>query len=181
MADILGFMRKAFPFISAAASLGGPPAVLAAGLIGKALGASSPPDPSAEGISQAVLTALQKDPSVAVALDKAEKDFQVQMGQLQLQLEDLSVQDTASARAREIAVRDRTPRILAYVIIAGFMGMAYGVLFHRMQADSALAGAVIGYLSAKAELVASYYFGSSHGSDAKNEVIAEAMHKQNGS
>ena len=64
--------------------------------------------------------------------------------------------------------------MLAYTIIFAFVAMAFSVLFGTMTAESTLAGAVIGYLSAKAEQVVAYYFGSSAGSAAKTAILADA-------
>ena len=46
------------------------------------------------------------------------------------------------------------------------------VVFGHSVADSTITGAIIGYLSAKAEQVVSYYFGSSAGSKDKDETIS---------
>lgn len=48
------------------------------------------------------------------------------------------------------------------------------MLFGQVQADTVLAGTVIGYLSAKAEQVVAYYFGSTAGSAKKSELLAQA-------
>ncbi len=39
----------------------------------------------------------------------------------------------------------------------------------------ALAGALVGYVSAKAEQVIAYYFGSSSGSEQKTEIMGKAF------
>jgi uncharacterized membrane protein len=63
--------------------------------------------------------------------------------------------------------------VLAFLVICGFLGMVYGLLSGELKAlDSTLAGTLIGYVSAKAEQVVSYYFGSSLGSARKNELLA---------
>src|SRR6266576_2710094 len=114
MADILGFIRKEFPFIAAGASLGGPIGSLAAGVVGKALGVANV-EPTAEGISTVVADAIQKDPQAAVALQKAELDFKAQMAQMQIQsvtdLEALAEKDRESARGREVQLKDWTPKV----------------------------------------------------------------------
>jgi hypothetical protein len=169
--NVKGIFKAAFPFISAAASAGGPLGTMAAGAIGKALGVDKVDD-----VEQAIASAT---PEQMLELKKAEQDFQVRMAELGFEsvekLEAIASADRDSARKREMVVRDMTPKILAYSLVGGFVGMAYLVLFHRMSADSALAGAVVGYLSAKAEQVVTYYFGSSAGSAAKTELLAKAQ------
>lgn len=93
---------------------------------------------------------------------------------------DLDVQDRASARAREMAVKDKTVATLAYVIVGTFAGVCVFLVIHPYvlpqvelsTATMTMLGTVVGYLSAKAEQVASYYFGSSLGSDRKTELLA---------
>ena len=54
-----------------------------------------------------------------VALKKAELDFDAQMKSLGISEEKLAYDDVASARAREVAVKDHTPMMLA-------IGMDFG-------------------------------------------------------
>ena len=44
----------------------------------------------------------------------------------------------------------------------------------QAQVDSVLAGTLVGYLSAKAEQVLAYYFGSTKGSADKTALLADA-------
>jgi len=168
-------VKKAFPFISAAAALGGPIGVMAAAIVGKAIGADKAPDPTQDGISNAIAVAIG-DPAQRAALIKAEQDFQLQMAELGYKsASDLAATaeaDRASARNREIQVKDWMPRVLGSGVVSGFLAAVFLILSGRAKVDSVLAGTLIGYLSAKSELVLSYYFGSSAGSDRKTEIIA---------
>jgi hypothetical protein len=150
-----------------ATALGTPLAGAAITEVEKALGVS----PGTMTTEQAVVAAVASaTPEQMLALRQADQQFTKQ-------LLELDASDRADARKRETALKDSTPRVLAYLIIGAFIGMAYAVLFRKTAIDSALAGTVIGYLSAKAELVASYYFGSSSGSDAKTAIIADLQKK----
>ena len=93
------------------------------------------------------------------------------MERLGVDLERLANEDRDSARRREINLRDWTPRVLAFAILLAFFAMAGGVLFGELKATDAMAGAIIGYLSAKAEQVVAYYFGSSAGSKQKTQIM----------
>ena len=86
----------------------------------------------------------------------------------------LAVQDRDSARQREVNIKDWTPRILGYFIVGAFIGIAYGVMFHKMTADSVLAGTIIGYLSAKAEQVVAFYFGSSSAQEHTTTLLSQS-------
>ena len=171
-------MKKAFPFLSAAASLGGPVGSLAAALVGKAIGVDKPPAGTADGIGNAIASAFA-DPTQRAALIQAEQDFQVQMTQLGYKsaqdILDTAAADRANARNREVQVKDWMPKVLGCGIVGGFLCSVFLILTGHGKADSVLAGTLIGYLSAKAELVASYYFGSSAGSDRKTELLANGV------
>jgi hypothetical protein len=132
VANVVGFLKKAFPFIAAGASLGGPIGTLAAAAVGKVLGVTAP-EATEDGISTAIATAIQSNPEAAVQLKQAELQFQAQMQQMGFanveQLAALTVQDRASARDMEIKTGDKwTPRVLAAVVTIGFFLVLYAML-----------------------------------------------------
>lgn len=150
-----------------ATAVGGPFAPIAAAAISAALGTPAGDQKAAE----AALTSAT--PDQLLALRKGDQDFQVRMRELGIQDEQLVYQDIANARAREIAVRDTTPRNLAYLVI-GFTGACIAAtLAGWTKVDSALAGTLIGYLVAEARSALSYYFGSSQGSKEKDAALQE--------
>jgi hypothetical protein len=168
--------KVAFPFISTAAAAGGPFGVMAAQAVGRALHIDKmDSDP---GSIASAMAAAMGDPAQRQALVEEEHKFQLDMAALQIKdvetLEQIAANDRRDARLREVSLKDITTRILAYLIIGAFIGMCYAMLFGTMRAESALAGAIIGYLSAKAEQVVAYYFGSSAGSDRKTELLAQS-------
>ncbi len=168
-------LKSMFPFISAAASLGGPLGTMAAFAVGKAIGVDNV-EATPEGISTAL--ANVKDPAVLQALQKAEQDFQVQMAQIGYKnVEDIlaiDAGDRANARAREIAVKDKIPAILAIAITGGFFGLVYLLAYHEIPKDSqAILQVLIGSLGTAWIGVVNYYFGSSSGSAAKTQIMAQ--------
>lgn len=74
-----------------------------------------------------------------------------------------------------------TPAIIATMVVAGFFWTVVYILGWIGRSDGqtarlpreiiALVGTVIGYVSAKADQVVSYYFGSSAGSAAKTDIL----------
>jgi hypothetical protein len=146
--------------------LGGPLAGLAAEAVSAAMGV--PKERVEEILQKGQLSGEQ-----IVQLRTAEQALTVKLKELDIRLEEIGVDDRKSARQREEKVGGRTTAVLAWVVVGAFVGMAFGVLFGSLKAESVLAGTVIGYLSAKAEQVLSYYFGSSRGSDDKNNLIAK--------
>ena len=86
------------------------------------------------------------------------------------------IEDRADARAREIAIartgkKDNIIKILAIAIVTAFITTIFLVILGVGKVESALAGTLIGFLSAKAEQIVAYYFGSSSGSKAKDDII----------
>lgn len=169
--------KKMFPFISAAASLGGPLGVMAAATVGNALGI-----PKLENGTKAIDTAITdaqiKDPAALLKLQEAEQDFQAQMTKLGFdnveKLAQIDAEDRASARAREIAVKDKIPAILALSVTGGFFGLLYLIAFHEVPAQSAtLLNVLVGTLGTAWIGVVNYYFGSSSGSAAKTQLLSQ--------
>jgi uncharacterized membrane protein YraQ (UPF0718 family) len=174
----MGFNLKkvigtAAPWIATA--LGGPLAGQAVASITGALGLK--PDAKIDDV-EATLAAGQLTGDQLVKLKEADQAFQQSMtlaGFADVEkLAELSSQDRDSARTRETNVKDTTPRILAYLIIGSFIGVVVAVISGHSKVDSVLAGTLIGYLSAKAEQVIAYYFGSSAGSAEKTQLLAKA-------
>jgi hypothetical protein len=152
-----------------ATALGGPLAGVAAQTLSAALLGKEGGDDNE--IAAAVLTGgvdgLEK-------IKRAEADFQIRLRELDIDLEKIHQADRASARDREAKTGDFwTLRVLSGLIVGSFVAVVWEVLFGGGSAvDSALAGSLIGYLSAKADMVAAYYFGSSAGSERKTELLA---------
>jgi hypothetical protein len=88
-------------------------------------------------------------------------------------LETLAAGDRANARAREIAVRDATPAVLAYILIAGTGIAIAGTLLGYTKVDSALSGTLIGYLVAECRTALAYFFGTTANGKSKDDTIAE--------
>ena len=70
-----------------------------------------------------------------------------------------------------MAVKSQLVPTLAVVIVGSFIGVTVGTLLGYTKIDSVLAGTLVGYLSAKAEQVIAFYFGSSNGSRAKDLML----------
>lgn len=147
-------------------AIGGPFGTLAGAAVATALGTPPGDDKAAEAaITGGSMEALQK-------LREGDHAFEARMAELGIQREQLVYQDIANARAREIAVRDTTPRNLAYLVI-GFTGACIvATLAGFTKVDTALAGTLIGYLVAEARSALAYYFGSSSGSKDKDDALS---------
>lgn len=171
MADFGGFLKKAFPFISAAAGFGGPLGTLAAGAVGKALGVTNV-DPSHDEIAAAIAGAT---PAQMMQLQQAEADLQMKIQQLGFEhveeLEKLAVDDRESARNLQIATKSWTLPALAWLVVLSFFFTVAAILRGWGKVEEAFAGTLVGYLAANCNQVISYFFGSSAGSDRKTELL----------
>lgn len=164
-----------------ATMLGGPLAGTAVSALAGALGLK--PDADADEVTQAIQAGtLTPDQIVAIrAADQKHaevvKQQEIDLAKLNADHEEAfakdAADDTANARGREIVVKDYTPQILAYFVIA-FTALLEGwVLTHGIPdaVDKILAGRILGTLDSAALLVMGYYFGTSAGSAANREVI----------
>ncbi len=170
-------LKKSFPFISAAASLGGPVGTIAASVLGKALGVDKIPA-TGDGISNAMAAAFA-DPAQRAALIQAEQQFQAQMAELGYKdAEELAATDAAdraSARQREMTIKDRIPAILALGITSGFFLLLFIMLkFPPPPASEKVMDIMLGALTTAWIAVVTYYFGSSAGSAQKTDLLAQA-------
>lgn len=167
------FGDKAKQIIGAVAPLlgtaiGGPFGALAGTFIGKALGVD-PTDTSA--METAVASG---NPDVLVKLKQADNDFKAHMADVGLSEDKLVFDDKANARAREIALRDYTPAVLAYGITVGFFGtLGYMLAYGKPQVGGDALLVMLGSLGTAWAGVVAYYFGSSSGSARKDATLSE--------
>jgi hypothetical protein len=162
----LSWLKTIAPTVATA--LGGPLAGLAVEAVGSAFGWE---DATKEKV-QDMLTKGQLSGEQLTQLKQAEMSMLEKERELGFKFAELDFKDRDSARQREIAVKDNTNKILAYTVVGAFVALVAGTLLGWARVDSALAGTLVGYLSAKAEQVLAYYFGSTKGSAEKTAIIA---------
>lgn len=150
-------------------ALGGPLAGTAVAAIVNALGIAPEPHETPE---QAAAKYIPKaTPEDLLKVKEAEDKFVTDMAKLGIDILTLETKDRDSARARESAIKDSTPRVLAYITTVAFLVVCVFILGGWTKTDSVLAGTVIGYVAANAQQVMAYYFGSSSGSDLKTRLM----------
>lgn len=178
-----------------ATMLGGPLAGAAVTSLEAAFGLT--PGSGADAITK-VIQAGGMTPETIAAVRAADQKHAEVMGQQGIDLAKLNadheaameasaVTDRASARNREVAVKDSTPARLAYMIIGGFFGIALAQLIALMGWPEVAAkipaqgwviiGNISGYLAAEAKAAASYYFGTTQDSGKKTELLAQSTPK----
>lgn len=92
-------------------------------------------------------------------------------------LDRIAADDRDSARKREVALKDRTPAVLATIIVIGAIIISIAIVSGNAPAmkdatTAALGGAIVGYIFAEVKQVYNYYFGSSSSSRSKDETIS---------
>jgi hypothetical protein len=168
--DLLKIVGAVAPTLATA--IGGPLGGMAMQVVSSVLGL--PTDSSEKDVEKAL---KQATPEQLLALKQADNDFAVRMKELDIDLERIAASDRDSARRREAQVRDWMPRVLAFVVVAGFMATVFLVLLGYVDGmkDPLMAtttGTIIGFVSAKCEQVVAYYFGSSSSSQQKTQMLA---------
>lgn len=133
---------------------------------------------------EAVLEALNNGltPEQTAELKKIEKDFELKMKELGYnnleELERIAAGDRKSAREREIAVRDNTPKILAYLVTVGFFSvLGYMIVYGLPVVGAEPLLIMLGSLGTAWASVIAYFFGSSSGSQMKTEMLNRGNQK----
>ena len=153
--------------------LGGPLGGIAGAALSQVLGVDAS-DPGAVSAALAGAT-----PDQLLALKKADQDFQVKMAQLgydsEEKLQQLDVDDRKSARDMAMSTKTNTPAVLTYLITVGFFGLLLLMVFKAVPADSKdIINIMIGSLGTAWVSSITYWFGSTHNSMAKTQMLANS-------
>jgi hypothetical protein len=110
------------------------------------------------------------------AIEKQVQDHTAVMENLLVEREKVAASDRASARGREIAVKDYIPGFLAFVITAGFFGLLGWMMYEAPPKGSETTlNIMLGSLATGWIAMVSYYYGSSASSAQKTTAMASAM------
>lgn len=174
MANFLSILKQVAPWISAAATCNVPAllglaAQTVSGVVGKPIASNS------DAISAAIAGAT---PEQLLAIKQADAQMALQMQQLGFQqaedLEKIAADDRASARQRQMTLKDRTPPILAFMVTLGFFGLLASMLTVNIPGGSEkIIDIMVGSLGGAWISVCNYYFGSSAAHDAMTQAQAK--------
>lgn len=180
----MNFLSTVAPWIAGAAT-GGIPALvaMAAKTVSEALGVKV--EPNQKAIEAAVANAT---PEQLLAIKESEQQFKIGMQKLGLEESALYMKDTQDARLA-FSKNDNVFLLGVMILIAFSLGMmasmygAYELLTGGIKVEDmgvvaavfGFLGTIIGYLSANAQQVVSYYFGSSAGSKQKSDSMSSAF------
>lgn len=167
------FLKSAMPWLGAAAT-GNIPALvaMAASHLSDATGLNV--KPSVDAISSALTMAT---PEQLAQFKQADNDFALKMQSLGFEnveaLEKIAAGDRADARSMAVHVDVWTPRVIAGAVMLGYFGVQAFLLTHVVdQSMRELVARILGTLDGALMLVLGFYFGSSAGSRASQNALA---------
>ena len=144
-------------------AIGGPLGGLAYEAVSKVMGVSQ--DDAKTMLESGKLSADQ-----IASIQQAEIALKAKAQELGLDFEKLAVEDRASARQMQSATHSWIPPFLAVGITVGFFGILYALMSDRVTKSDELM-IMLGSLSTAWTGVIAFYFGSSAGSQRKDELI----------
>lgn len=150
-----------------ATALGGPLAGLATKTLSEAVFGHA--DAGEGEISLALASA---SPDVIMKVKESDQNFKVKMHELDIDLERIKGEDRKSARDMLIGTGSMTPAVLSYSIVIAW-GIIQYFLFTTVieQSMRELVARMFGTLDSALMLVLGFWFGSSSGSHAKDQII----------
>lgn len=170
--DWKSLLSTVAPWIGTA--IGGPLGGMAVTAVGNALGLSAPTEDS---IKQALSGVT---PDQMLAIKKADNDFALQMQTLGFKqvtdLETLAAGDRKDARAMQVSNRSNVPAILSGVVTVGYFAILIGMMTNWLKvSDSQVLLIMLGSLSTGWGVVMSFWFGTTHDSGRKTEMLAKGQ------
>jgi len=171
--DLTDILKKAAPWLAAAAA--GP-----AGLAGMAIKTAAEALGSSDQTTEAVTAALVgASPEQMAALRQADNDFKARMQELGYKstadLEALAVADRKDARGMQIAKPSLMPALLSGVVTLGYFAILIGMMTGWLKvSDSQALLIMLGSLGTAWGMVMAFWFGTTSGSARKTDLLAQA-------
>jgi hypothetical protein len=158
---MMDWLRQIAPTIATA--LGGPLAGLAVDAISKAVGID--PKDVNKTIADGKLTADQ-----IAQIKTAELAMAARAQELGLDFEKIAVDDRKSARQMQATTQSWIPGLMAIFVTIGFFGILIGLMTDHFKTSDALM-LMLGSLGTAWTGIIAFYFGSSAGSQKKDELL----------
>jgi hypothetical protein len=160
----MDWLKQIAPTIATA--LGGPLAGLAVDAISKAVGID--PKDVQSTIDQGKLSAEQIG-----AIKQAEIAMAARAQELGLDFEKIAVDDRKSARDMQTKTQSMIPGMMAIAVTIGFFGILIGLMTEHFKTSDALM-LMLGSLGTAWTGIIAFYFGSSAGSQRKDELLHQS-------
>jgi len=159
----MDWLKSIAPTIATA--MGGPLAGMALEAVSKAIGVD--PSEVQNTINSGKMTAEQ-----IASIQTAEIALKARAQEMGLDFEKLAVADRSSARQMQISTNSFVPPTLSIMIVVAWSAVQYFLLTHVIDPSMReLIARVLGTLDGALMLVLSFYFGSSSGSQAKDDLL----------
>jgi uncharacterized membrane protein YsdA (DUF1294 family) len=160
----MDWLKQIAPTIATA--LGGPLAGLAVDAISKAVGID--PKDVNKTIAEGKLSAEQIG-----AIKQAELAMAARAQELGLDFEKIAVDDRKSARDMQSKTQSMIPGMMAIAVTFGFFGILVGLMTEHFKTSDALM-LMLGSLGTAWTGIIAFYFGSSAGSQRKDELLHQS-------
>jgi hypothetical protein len=157
----MDWLKQVAPTIATA--FGGPLAGLAVDAISKAIGVD--PKDVNKTIAEGKLSAEQIG-----AIKQAELAMAARAQELGLDFEKIAVDDRKSAREMQASTQSYIPGLMAIAVTLGFFGILVGLMTEHFKTSDALM-LMLGSLGTAWTGIIAFYFGSSAGSQKKDELL----------
>ena len=150
----------------------GPLGGVAVAAVGQLLGVS---EATQDKIAQAIQSG-QLTPEQISELKKLEMQYRENERERGFKYAELEFKDTASAREMQTATKSLTPSILTWIVVAITLSCEGMLLFNQVPpgADPIIIGRVLGTMDSALIMVLGFWFGSSHGSQNKDVLLASS-------
>jgi len=162
----MDWLKNIAPTIASA--LGGPLAGMAVEAVSKAIGVD--PSDVQNTINSGKLTADQ-----IASIQQAELALKARAQEMGLDFEKLAVADRASARQMQMTTGSFVPPLLSVLVVVAWTTIQYFLLTHVIDPSMReLVARVLGTLDGALMLIISFYFGTSAGSQAKDQLLHQS-------
>jgi hypothetical protein len=163
--DIVGTVAPAL-----AGLLGGPLAGVAVKALSEAL--LGTPDGSEEAVENAIL--VGQSPELLAKLKQIEADLTSKLADAGVKIEDIHQRDRASARELAKANGMLPQVVLSTLFVTGYFAIVYVLLAKQIEIAESMRDAalmLVGVLTAAIPQILQFWFGSSRGSQSKDQLI----------
>lgn len=160
------FLKQIAPTLASA--LLGPLGGVAVAAIGKVMGLDNA---TTQSVSKAI-TEGKLTPDQITQLKALELQYQNDEKNRGFKYAELEFNDTKSAREMQIATRSYIPAVLAILVTVGFFGILIFMVTNETYKPTEALLVMLGSLGTAWTMIIGFYFGSSHGSQNKDALLA---------
>ena len=114
------------------------------------------------------------DADQITSIKQAEIELQSKAQELGLNFETLAVQDRSSARDMQKSTNSYIPPVLSILVTVGFFGILVALMLGKVDSNNQALMIMLGSLGTAWTGIIAFYFGSSAGSQAKDQLLHQS-------